>query len=283
MRSDCVSAFSSIDSEEFFEDPLWSWEDDPSKGTLFLLLTGRKETLITVSDSNPSHKIDKHIQTWHFDICCDKKGELWASVSVLCVCICSVFCSLLRNMHSDQDFYVSMVILDFCANFNFLFCCASGASTEARGSGSLQQTQEVNLARRTTKRTKGPEGKAARSSWAILLSQSRFLNEMDLILEWQADVFCSHPPASVSQLPSDANSPPPCKTQRVRGETSSFSKWIITGYIMASYMAFLSKVHRYGWILAPCLPLRQVNEQLYIKNNPFIIVENDIRKVSVDQ
>lgn len=142
---------------------------------------------------------------------------------MFCACVCSVFCSLLRNMLSGQDFYVSMVNLVFCANFNFLFCCASGASTEASGSGSLQQTQEVNLARRTTKRTKGPEGKAARSSRAILLSQSRFLNEMDLIFEWQADVFGSHSPASVSQPPSDANSPPPCKTQRVKGETLSCS------------------------------------------------------------
>lgn len=139
----------------------------------------------------------------------------------------------------------------------------------------------------TAEPRKGPKGQKVKQHaprWAILLSQSRFLNEMDLILERQADVFGSHPPpASVSQPPSDANSPPPCKTQRVKGETSSCSKWIITGNVRASFMAFLSKVRWFGWILAPCLPLCQVNEQLFIKNNPFINVENDIRKGRVDQ
>lgn len=117
-----------------------------------------------------------------------------------------------------------MVNFGFCTDSDFLFSCTSGASIEH--SGSLQQKQEVNLACRTKKRTKRPKGKGARSSSAVLLSQTRFLNKMDLILERQVDMFGSHSSASVSQPPSDANSPP-CKTQRVTGEMSSLQKLLL--------------------------------------------------------
>lgn len=76
--------------------------------------------------------------------------------------------------HQGQDFYVSMVKSGFCTDSDFLFSCASDASTEPRGSGSLQQ--EADLARRAKKGSKNPKGKGARSSSAVLRSQTRFLN-----------------------------------------------------------------------------------------------------------
>lgn len=155
---------------------MWNWDDDPSKSSkLFSTSKCRKETLCIVSNANPTSKKDKPMQTWDAMLSC-VAIEMGTFEPPNCFArVCSVFCSVLRIKPQGQDFYVSMVNSGYWASdSDFLFSCASEpASTEPRGSVSLQPKQEVNPAHRAKKGSKTRRGKGVRSSSAVLFSQTR--------------------------------------------------------------------------------------------------------------
>lgn len=114
-----------------------------------------------------------------------------------------------------------MVNFGFCTDSDFLFS-AHQVPRQSRASQAASSRKRKGSWPAEPRR--GPKFPKVNEH---VLSQTRVLNQMDLILEWSGDMFGSHSSTSVSQPLSDANTPPPCKRQRVSGETSSWQMLLL--------------------------------------------------------
>lgn len=243
---------------------------------LSLTLTPLKHTL----------KKDEVVHTWHFDICCYKKGEFCVSVFVFCVSV----------LFSFPFWEIGIQAKIFMSAWSICFAVPTLTSSfpahqvpRQRRAARASSSRNRKLTWHTEPR-RGPKGpkvnqhaQAQPSSSVKAVFWTKWIwflsgRLMCLVLIPPLQ-FHSHPLMQTVLLHAKRRESE-VRHHLVLNESSHMK---LAMMFMARFMAFLSKVRWPSWFMVPCLPLCQVNEQLFIeKKSPHHCEEWD-SKGFVDQ